>query len=941
MDKRFSTIWRFLLPIVILLIIAPIVFLKYLTLQQQQNVELSIKDDAESLVHTLSIVDQLIAEDVDLALGLFKSQLLSLGHPHINGTTISNGKTLPNLMFGSQVLTNQHTLIKQATGHQHIRASVFVLDTNGISRVASDFKGYNQHRVVADLSSNSEVVRSVLSGQSITCLEEINHHLYIVKYEPIFNQELETIGAYSVAHPVETDALINAINQHTILDKSLVIVSDNQKKVLIHSKNYSSEKAQALLNTAPDGWQLVKASINKWNIDVNILYQESEASSVSFGNVLSLMLAGTLLGLALIFIILYQLKRLILDPIGADPDVVIQVMQKISSGNLEDDKLHAQPETLLANVLNMRTTLKKSFAQLQDNAKRMSLSASVFANAHDGIFIASSDFRIVEVNASFTKITGYTRQAVIHHKPVDLGFSFQDADYFNKAIEDIRENDNCRGEVWNLHSDGDVYAAWLDIFAVYDEEGAVVNYVGLFSDITDVKNQQKELEHMAYHDPLTQLPNRTLFSEQLNKELNANNVAKDELLAICYFDLDGFKPVNDELGHEAGDKLLVGISNRVQNRLRDSDTIARLGGDEFALLLSGLSSKEDCVKKLDELLEVIKQPFDISGEEVFVSASIGYTLYPEDYSEPDTLLRHADHAMYYVKVNGRGFHHQFDSEASKQSFDLQKERDAINAALPNGEFNLYYQPKVDMQSGTVVGAEALIRWYHPDKGVISPAEFLPMIEQDSEFTVQIGEWVISETLRQINTWSSQGVDLKVSVNISAKHIIQSNFSKRLRELLMEYPEVPPALLDLEITETSAVEDVAPIVESISKCKLMGVSFSLDDFGVGNSSLTYLRKIPVEAIKIDQSFIRDMLEDDDDLAVVSGVISLSKSFGLGVIAEGVETEAHGVKLLEMGCTIAQGYGISKPLQAEQVVAWVESYQTFESWRSNEVVKELTA
>jgi diguanylate cyclase (GGDEF)-like protein/PAS domain S-box-containing protein len=674
---------------------------------------------------------------------------------------------------------------------------------------------------------------------------------------------------------------------------------------------------------------------------VQIASQFEGAGQVSANNVLIVAAAGALLGLLLVFVIFHQLKNVIMKPIGADPDVVVDVMQRISSGNLEDDQtLTADPDTLLDNVLTMRATLKKTFEQLQENGKRLSLSASVFNHAHDGIFITAADFRILDVNGSFTKITGYIKEAVIHQKPAELGFSFQDNEYFDKAIIDIKERDNCRGEVWNLHSDGNVYAAWLDIFAVYDDEGEVANYIGLFSDITDVKNQQQALEHMAYHDPLTQLPNRILFSEQLDAELIKNNAANQEMLAICYFDLDGFKPVNDALGHDAGDKLLVALSSRVRNSLRDGDTIARLGGDEFAMLLSGLKSKEACEKKLDELLEVIKQPYDIAGDAVNVSASIGYTLYPCDFSEPDTLLRHADHAMYHVKVNGRGFHHQFDPEHDKEMLDVQKERDAINEALPNGEFSLFYQPKVDMRLGRVIGVEALIRWNHPARGVVSPAEFLPMIEQDDEFTVQIGEWVISETLRQVKTWAANDIALKVSVNISARHMMQSNFAKRLEQLLAQYSEVSPTLLELEITETALIDDVSSIAKTIEKCKKHGVTFVLDDFGVGNSSLTYLRRLPVEAVKIDQSFIRDMMVNKDDLAVVSCVISLSKSFDLGVIAEGLESAEHGLKLMELGCYVAQGYGISQPLPAEEVAAWVKSYVPDPSWQTEKIITPMS-
>lgn len=641
---------------------------------------------------------------------------------------------------------------------------------------------------------------------------------------------------------------------------------------------------------------------------------------------------------SVLILILLQLKQLIWKPMGGDPETVIRVMNNIVTGRLEKDDLTAAPDTLLANTLTMRDKLQKSINQLKDNASRLSLAASVFDHAQDGIFITNEQFQIVDVNRSFTKITGYLKEAVIHHRPVELGFGFQDQEYFDKAKKTLALKKTCRGEVWNLHADGNVYASWLDVFSVTDENDVVTNYVGIFSDITEVKQQQINLEHMAYHDPLTQLPNRTLFSDRLKQELD-DIKTETEVLAVCYFDLDGFKPVNDDFGHEAGDLLLVEFSKRIRENISKSDTIARLGGDEFALLLK-VATKEECVAQLDHLLAEISQPYHLEDESInTISASIGYTIYPEDLSEPETLLRHADHAMYFVKTHGRGFHHQFDAVQDQDEIQHLKEKDAIHAALPNGEFELHYQPKVNMHLGTISGAEALIRWQHPERGMVSPAEFIPIIEQDLNLTIQLGEWVIEEALKQIRVWQSQGLSVHVSVNISPNHMVQLNFSKRLSMLLESYADVPANLLELEITETAVIEDIELVAKTIKTCREFGVKFALDDFGVGYSSLTYLRRLPVEVIKVDQSFVRDMLRDADDLAVVSSVISLGNSFGLDVVAEGVETVEHGVALKEMGCQFAQGYGISRPLPAKAFAGWVKAYIPDASWGAIKNVSNL--
>jgi predicted signal transduction protein with EAL and GGDEF domain len=363
--------------------------------------------------------------------------------------------------------------------------------------------------------------------------------------------------------------------------------------------------------------------------------------------------------------------------------------------------------------------------------------------------------------------------------------------------------------------------------------------------------------------------------------------------------------------------------------LRESDTIARLGGDEFALLLCGLQNIDECQQTLSRLLAAINVPYQIEKHSVNISASIGYTVYPLDNSEADTLLRHADHAMYQAKVGGGGRFHLFDAIHDRETRDLRQERERIEAALPNGEFRLFYQPKVDVRSGKVIGMEALIRWQHPELGLRNPIDFLPQVE-NTAFAIPLGEWVVAEALRQAERWLASGLNLQISVNIAARHMIEVNFTERLEHLLKAAPNVQPNLLELEITETAAIEDVAGVADTVSKCNLLGVSFALDDFGVGYSSLTYLRRLPVAVIKIDQSFVRDMLHDADDLAVVAGVISLSRDFKRKVVAEGVETAEHGAQLLRMGCYLAQGYGIAKPMPADAVLAWVAAYKQDASW-----------
>jgi len=357
--------------------------------------------------------------------------------------------------------------------------------------------------------------------------------------------------------------------------------------------------------------------------------------------------------------------------------------------------------------------------------------------------------------------------------------------------------------------------------------------------------------------------------------------------------------------------------------------VARLGGDEFVLLLVGLEKVEECEQALVRLLESVARPVVVGGEEVTISASIGVALYPQDDADPDTLLRHADQAMYQAKQAGRNRYHLFDTETDRRARTHREQLSRIEQALANHELVLHYQPKVNMRQGLVVGAEALVRWQHPERGLLPPVEFLPMIE-DNDLIVRLGEWVIEQALAQIALWRAAGLELRVSVNVAARHLQQQDFVVRLREMLARHPEVPASQLELEVLETAALEDMLLVSRVINECRGFGVEFALDDFGTGYSSLTYFKRLPARVLKIDQSFVRDMLKDPEDRAIVEGVIGLTRVFRREVIAEGVESVEHGVALLTMGCELAQGYGIARPMPAAELAGWVRGWRADPSW-----------
>jgi diguanylate cyclase (GGDEF)-like protein/PAS domain S-box-containing protein len=554
------------------------------------------------------------------------------------------------------------------------------------------------------------------------------------------------------------------------------------------------------------------------------------------------------------------------------------------------------------------------------------LSAIVFAEAHESIVICDTAWRVIDLNPMVSEMTGFSRGELLGND-VRQQFALDHSDFDHHVLEQIDEEGHWRGEGNSLRKSGERFPALLTISAVAAPTGKTLNYIFIFSDITALKLQQEKLEALAHYDVLTRLPNRVLFADRLQQSLHQAK-RRNELLAIAYLDLDGFKPINDCYGHDAGDALLIEVANRLTNCVRKSDTAARLGGDEFVLLLRADDFGE-CEAALLRVLGALSSEFDINGNSVSISASIGVTVYPHDNSDPDVLLRHADQAMYLAKQSGRNRYHFFDSEQDQLQQSHNEKISRIEAAFDAEEFVLFYQPKVDMRSGQIYGAEALIRWQHPERGIVSPAEFLPLIEETA-FSVKLGEWVVRSAFNQLKIWQKIGLTVTVSVNVTPRHIQSPNFVSQLRELLDAHPTVAPATIEFEIVESAALDDIQHISKIMNECVAFGISFALDDFGTGYSSLTYFRHLPAQTLKIDQSFIRDMLADPEDLAIAQGVIGLAQVFKRTVIAEGVETAAHGTRLMEMGCYLAQGYGIARPMPAGELPGWIENYCAPSAW-----------
>ncbi len=542
--------------------------------------------------------------------------------------------------------------------------------------------------------------------------------------------------------------------------------------------------------------------------------------------------------------------------------------------------------------------------------EKISLAASVFSHTREGIMITAIDGAIIDVNDAFTHITGFKLDEVSGRNPRILSSGHHGKEFYAAMWRNLIEKGEWSGEVWNQHKNGKVYIALQTISVVRDASGNTQYYVALFSDITLIKAHENELEHIAHYDALTNLPNRVLLADRLHQGM-LHALRHKQPLGVAFIDLDGFKAINDNHGHEVGDQFLMALATRMKQALREGDTLARLGGDEFVAVMADLENVEASVPMLVRLLAAAAQPVKIGDINGQVSASLGITLYPQaEDVDADQLIRQADQAMYMAKQAGKNRYHVFNAQRDKRIRRHHENLEFIRRALREQEFVLYYQPKVNMRTGTVIGAEALVRWQHPEKGLLPPSDFLPVIE-DHPLAVELGEWVIDAVLTQTAIWQDAGLNIPVSVNIGARQLQQKDFVERLCKIQAAHPEIKLSCLELEALETSALEDLTHVSHVIEHCREIGVMFALDDFGTGFSSLTYLKCLPAGQLKIDQSFVHGMLNDPDDLAIVNAVIDLAITFRRQVIAEGVETVKHGEMLLQLGCELAQGYGIAHP------------------------------
>lgn len=660
-----------------------------------------------------------------------------------------------------------------------------------------------------------------------------------------------------------------------------------------------------------------------WIVASTVYEEEIFAPLITLGRTIGLIVLG---GLVLMVTLSFFLGNLITRPLSR----LSRQMQRAAFG---DVKVFAEENALgevgllgyqfnryLERLGQSRQAILNEIKDRVQAEQQLLIYRKVFDHALEGIAITDPAGTILAVNQSFCAITGYNPKEVIGQNTRLLQSNRHDRSFYHQLWTSLLTTGRWSGEIWNRRKNGEVYPEILSISAICDENGAVSQYVAVFHDISEMKRQEERLVHQVHHDLLTGLPNRILANDRIEVSIAHVKRSGTKLAVLC-LDLDNFKNINDSLGHAWGDKLLLQVANRLVGQVREEDTVARLGGDEFLILVAAVTSEETVIDLAGRLLSSFVAPFNVDGNDLFVTASIGFAFYPEDGHNAATLIKHADIALYQAKKRGKNSYCRFTADLSERITYLHQLEHQLRQAIARREFTVFFQPKVDALSGSITGAEALVRWQKEDGSLISPADFIPLAEETG-LIVPLGEQVLEQACQTLAALNGLGrTDLSISVNLSPLQFVQTNLVERILAILAQY-EVPPAQLELEITETAMMTNLAKTVDTLNQLAATGIAIALDDFGTGYSSLSYLKRFPIHTLKIDRAFIRDLTVDPSDAQLVETIILMAHNLGIGVVAEGVESEAQLDWLKGRGCEQIQGYIFSKPLPRDAFMGMCE-------------------
>lgn len=565
----------------------------------------------------------------------------------------------------------------------------------------------------------------------------------------------------------------------------------------------------------------------------------------------------------------------------------------------------------LLRFLGLGTTLRHH----SEDRERLRQAAAVFDCTREGVLVSDRHGLIVHVNRAFMEITGYQREEVLGRQPSMFKSGHHPSTFYAAMFESLENTGEWSGEIWNRRKCGEIYPQWQTIRVIKDDQGELSQYVAVFSDISAIKDSQHELAHLAHHDPLTDLPNRLLFTDRAEQALASAQIHKRGC-ALLLIDLDHFKIINDSLGHNVGDQLLKAVAERLRGMFGTGVTLARLGGDEFAVLAESCPRLMQAAALAQRIIDGLKEPFKFDGHQLFINASIGISLFPGDALSAEQLLRNADSALFKAKSAGREGYALYTEELTAHAQHRVAIANELRRALEQQELRVYYQPVHELQTSRVIGVEALVRWEHPERGLVAPAEFIPIAERTG-LIAEIDAWVMQQACQQMCQWLKAGVKLSfVAVNVSSRLFARRELYQQVAQVLRD-TGLDPAFLELEVTESAVMEDPEVALEQMHRLRELGLRLAIDDFGTGYSSLLRLKRLPVQKLKIDQGFVAGLPWDDDDAAIVRVIIALAQSMGMQVHAEGIEQIEQAGFLLEHGCDLGQGYWFGRPVPAEQL------------------------
>jgi diguanylate cyclase (GGDEF)-like protein/PAS domain S-box-containing protein len=860
----------------------------------------------------LITIDDLSSHAVRSAMNVLLQGAQRIGPATIRGSASIRGVSVPNLYLGSTSQVGNFILVDRVKETTGCTATLFVKSGRDYVRVSSNVLRSDGSRATGTiLDPNGRALAAIGNGRSFYGVVDILGMPYMTGYEPMRDRFGRIIGILYVGYPLKSLAdLGNHINDSKILDHGFVALRQPDGTIAFKSNNVEEQEVyRRLAQTSVNSWVIVSKPFEKWGYTLLAAYPQSDVSTRLKGVRLKAIFFIALLCFTVVFAQFLLIARLVVSPLQR----LVSRMRDAGPKTSRREERKDEFGILAQGFDHFVREIEDRNAELFKANRKLELHSAVLGAAANSIMITDEGGEIVWTNPSFSALSGYSAEEVIGKNPRLLNSGKQDKSFYQHMWATIRSGKVWRGEIVNRRNDGSCYTEEMTITPVLSQSQKISHFVAIKQDITERKLTEERVQFLAYYDALTGLPNRTLLQDRVTKALGGARRQKDKV-ALLFFDLDRFKDINDSLGHSVGDLLLQQVAERLKTWGREQDTVARVGGDEFLILLTGLKDIADAAVAAKRIVGAMTTEFIVQGHALNVSCSIGVSIFPEHGADGETLIKNADAAMYSAKNNGRNNFRFFTQDMNAQVVERLTLESGLRLALEKKQLFLVYQPQMDIATRQIIGLEALLRWQHPELGLVPPDKFI-RIAENSGLIVPIGEWVLRTACSQARKWQDEGVPaVTVAVNVSAIQFRQEGFCELVRSVLHE-TGLAPQYLELELTESLLLSNADVTFSVLQELEAMGLKLAIDDFGTGYSSLSYLKQFPVSKLKVDRSFIRDVAINPDDAAITTAIISMAKSLNLKVIAEGVEDEAQMTLLRAHHCDEIQGYYFSKPLAPE--------------------------